>query len=34
VGPGSYELYARVVLTPDDGAAVESFGGPWPLRVR
>jgi hypothetical protein len=39
VPPGTYELYARVVFTPDDGApdreaSVESFGGPWPLQVR
>jgi hypothetical protein len=34
VRPGTYELYARVVLTPDDGAGVEAFGGPWPLEVR
>jgi hypothetical protein len=32
--PGTYELYVRVALTPDDGTAVESFGGPWPLEVR
>jgi hypothetical protein len=32
--PGEYELYARVVVTPDDGAAQQAFGGPWPLRVR
>jgi hypothetical protein len=34
VPPGIYELYARVVFTPDGGASVESFGGPWPLQVR
>jgi hypothetical protein len=32
--PGDYELYARVVVTPDNGAAQRGFGGPWPLRVR
>jgi hypothetical protein len=32
--PGGYELYARVVVTPDDGPARRAFGGPWPLRVR
>jgi hypothetical protein len=32
--PGDYELYARVVVTPDDGAAQRAFGGPWRLRVR
>jgi hypothetical protein len=33
VRPGTYELYARVVITQDDGTPVESFGGPWPLEV-
>ena len=32
--PGDYELYARVALSPDDGAAQRAFGGPWRLRVR
>jgi hypothetical protein len=32
--PGGYELYARVVVTRDDGAAQRAFGGPWRLRVR
>ena len=32
--PGRYELYARMVVTPDDGAAVRAFGGPWRLGVR
>ena len=32
--PGGYELYVRVVVTPDDGAAQRGFGGPWRLRVR
>jgi hypothetical protein len=32
--PGRYELYARMVLTPDDGAPQRAFGGPWQLRVR
>lgn len=32
--PGGYELYARVVVTPDNGAAQRAFGGPWRLRVR
>jgi hypothetical protein len=32
--PGAYELYARLVVTPDDGAAQRAFGGPWRLRVR
>ena len=32
--PGDYELYARVVVSPDDGAAQPAFGGPWRLRVR
>jgi hypothetical protein len=30
---GTYELYARLVVVPDDGAVVESFGGPWQLQV-
>jgi hypothetical protein len=34
VRAGTYELYARVVITPDSGAAVQAFGGPWPLEVR
>jgi hypothetical protein len=34
VEPGDYELYARVVLVPDDGARMEAFGGPFPVRVR
>ena len=32
--PGRYELYARMVLTPDDGAPQRAFGGPWRLGVR
>lgn len=32
--PALYELYARVVLIPDDGTAQRAFGGPWRLRVR
>ena len=32
--PGDYELYARVVVSPDDGAAQRAFGGPWRLCVR
>jgi hypothetical protein len=32
--PGTYELYARVMVIPDDGGSVESFGGPWPVEVR
>lgn len=34
LAPGGYELYARVVLTADDGAAQRAFGGPWRLRLR
>lgn len=34
LAPGGYDLYARVVLTPDNGAARRAFGGPWRLRVR
>lgn len=32
--PGTYQLYARVVLSRDDGSILESVGGPWPLEVR
>lgn len=32
--PGRYELYARVVLTQDDGKAQTAIGGPWLLRLR
>jgi hypothetical protein len=32
--PGDYALYARVVVSPDDGAPQRAFGGPWRLRVR
>lgn len=32
--PGSYEVYVRLMVIPDDGGGVESFGGPWPLEVR
>ena len=32
--PGHYELYARIVLIPDDGTAQRAFGGPWQLGVR
>jgi hypothetical protein len=34
LAPGRYELYARLVLTTDDGATQRAFGGPWPLDVR
>lgn len=34
VRPGTYELYVRVVVTPDDEASMEFFGGPWPLEVQ
>jgi hypothetical protein len=34
LGPGTYDLYVRVVLNNDDGTMVESVGGPWPLDVR
>ena len=30
---GRYELWARLVLTPDDGPGVTSVGGPWPLEI-
>jgi hypothetical protein len=31
--PGSYDLFVRVVLAPDEGGQVESVGGPWSVRV-
>ncbi|MFI9527849.1 hypothetical protein [Micromonospora rosaria] len=34
VPTGTYELYARTTVTTDDGAVVESYGGPWPIEVR
>jgi hypothetical protein len=34
LAPGTYELYARLVVIPDGGGSVESFGGPWPLQVQ
>jgi len=34
LGAGSYEVYARVLVFPDAGGTVESFGGPWPLEVQ
>jgi hypothetical protein len=34
LAPGRYELYARMVLTPDDGAVLRAFGGPLRLGVR
>jgi len=34
LAPGRYELYARVLITPDGGAAQRAFGGPLPLHVR
>lgn len=34
VPPGTYQLYAKVVLVRDDGVSLTSFGGPWPLDVR
>lgn len=34
LSPGTYELYARVVLNLDDGSRSGSLGGPWPLELR
>ena len=31
--PGSYELWARLVVTPDDGPGVTSVAGPWPIEI-
>jgi hypothetical protein len=33
LSPGAYQLYARVVFTPDGGTPVEAFGGPWPIAL-
>lgn len=33
VPPGSYEVYARVVLNRDDGSQVVAAGGPWSVEV-
>jgi hypothetical protein len=33
LSPGTYQLFARVVFTPDAGTPVESFGGPWPITL-
>jgi hypothetical protein len=32
--PGRYELYARVVVSPDEGPVQRALGEPWPLRLR
>ncbi len=34
LGPGTYDLYVRVVLNLEDGTPSDSFGGPWPMVVR
>lgn len=31
--PGRYELWTRLVVTPDDGPGVASVAGPWPLKI-
>jgi hypothetical protein len=31
--PGGYEIYARVLLSHDDGSTDEAVGGPWPLHI-
>jgi hypothetical protein len=31
--PGVYQVYVRLMVIPDSGGSVESFGGPWPLEV-
>jgi hypothetical protein len=33
VAAGRYEVYARVVITGDDGRSVVSYGGPWQIEV-
>ena len=34
LAPGSYDVYARVVLNLEDGSRTDSLGGPWPLELR
>jgi hypothetical protein len=31
--PGRYELWTRLVVTPDDGPGVVSVAGPWPFEI-
>ncbi|MCA2215996.1 hypothetical protein [Jidongwangia harbinensis] len=31
--PGRYELWTRLVVTPDDGPGVASLAGPWPFEI-
>ncbi|GAB1688705.1 hypothetical protein [Krasilnikovia sp. M28-CT-15] len=33
LSPGTYQMYVRVAVTPDDGAPVTAQGGPWPLEL-
>lgn len=33
VPEGRYDVYVRVLVHRDDGSVLETFGGPWPLRV-
>ena len=34
LAPGTYDLYARVVVNLEDGSRADSLGGPWPLELR
>ncbi|GAA1772517.1 hypothetical protein [Luedemannella helvata] len=34
LAPGTYAVYATVVLFADDGTEIRAVGGPWPLDVR
>lgn len=33
LAPGRYELWTRLVVTPDDGPGLTSVAGPWPLEI-
>lgn len=32
--PGTYDVYARVVLNLEDGSRADTLAGPWPLQVQ
>jgi hypothetical protein len=34
LSPGGYQLFARVVVVPDQGDRAEFLGGPWPVELR
>jgi hypothetical protein len=31
--PGTYQMYAHVSFTPDQGTTTDSYGGPWPIEL-